>query len=91
MEMKTAEKYGIKPATLQHPVEKFKTASEENQSSVYTAQQEKILSEYLLDSTKCIILLTLAYKYAAPGKIRQQGLRTGIRMADYESLKIETP
>lgn len=80
---KAAEKYGIKPATLQHRVEKFRKASEENQSSssnlygskytvaqVFTAQQEKLFSEYLLTCSKMHYglslqqLLTLAYEYA---------------------------
>lgn len=80
---KAAEKYGIKPATLQHRVEKFRKASEENQLSfsnlygskytvaqVFTAQQEKMLSEYLLTCSKMHYglslqqLLTLAYEYA---------------------------
>ncbi|KAK9871497.1 hypothetical protein WA026_012868 [Henosepilachna vigintioctopunctata] len=80
---KVAEKDGIKPATLQHRVEKFRIASKENQSSsfnlygskytvaqVFTAEKEKLFSEYLLACSKMHFgfslqqFSTLAYEYA---------------------------
>ena len=79
---KAAEKYGIKPATLQYRVEKFGKASEEGNrhllicigqnilAQVFTVDQEKMFSEYLLTCSKMHYgltlqqLLTLAYEYA---------------------------
>lgn len=80
---RTADKYNIKAATLQHRIEKFRKSFVENQapssnsygskytiSQVFSTQQEKIFTEYLLNRSKMHYglslqqLLTLAYEFA---------------------------
>lgn len=80
---KAAYKYNIKAATLQHRIEKFRKNFNENESSssntysskytvaqVFSIEQEKVFTEYLLNCSKMHYglslkqLLTLAYEYA---------------------------
>ncbi|KAI4463934.1 helix-turn-helix psq domain [Holotrichia oblita] len=77
---KAAEKYNLKPATLQHRIEKRKLTGKTLNSAVYsskfssqqvfTKEQEKLLSEYIITCSKMHYSLTLrhlqslAYEYA---------------------------